>query len=164
MKHVINWKKGILSSRYRLYSGEEFLGELTNHSFKQNAVGVIKNKKYVFITKGLFKQETRIMDGDSNKVLGRITYNSMMSKADIELSERMVSWKYDNGWHSRWSLFDEKGTLLKFAGGSSKGSIEFENEDLLLILTGLYVTNYYQQAMIAILVAVFIPIWLSLFT
>ncbi len=50
---------------------------------------------------------------------------------------------------------------MKFTGGHNKGTIEYEEEDDLLVLSGLFVTNYYQQAMIAILVAVLIPIWVS---
>jgi len=52
---------------------------------------------------------------------------------------------------------------MKFAGGATKGTIECEEIDDLLVLTGLFVTNYYQQAMIAVIVAVFIPIWVTVF-
>jgi hypothetical protein len=77
---------------------------------------------------------------------------------------RTLYWKYDNRWQSKWSLFDDQGILMKFAGGSSKGTIECEEEDDLLLLTGMFVSIYYQQAMIVILVAAFIPIWLSQIT
>jgi len=164
MKTVLNWKKGTFSSTCRIFSGEELLGELKDNSFKQTANGIIRQKKYRFVTKGLFKQETQILDGESNQVIGNISYNSMMSKATIQFADRSVSWKYDNTWQTRWSLYDEQGIRMKFAGKYSKGTIEFDEEDDLLVLVGMFVTNYYQQAMIVILVAVFVPIYVTLFS
>lgn len=163
MKTILSWKRGAFSTTYQIYSGERSIGQLHNQSFKQTSQGRINKKRYAFKTKGVFKQETQILDGDSKKVLGNISYNSMMTKATIQLSDRTVFWKYDNGWQTKWRIFDDTHTLMKFAGKSTRGSIEYENADDLLVLTGLFVTNYYQQAMIAILVAVFIPIWVTLF-
>ncbi len=164
MKTLLNWKKGAFSSTCRIFSGERMLGELSEHAFKRTAYGHIRNKHYRFRTDGLFRQETRIIDGKNNQAIGTISYNSMMSKATIQFADRTVSWKYDNAWQTRWSLSDDQGILMKFAGGFSRGTIEYEKDDDLLVLTGMFVTNYYQQAMIAIFVAVFIPIWVTLFT
>jgi hypothetical protein len=163
MKTLLNWKKGAFSSACRIFSGEKKLGELSNYAFKRTAQGHIRNKQYRFQTEGLFRQETRIIDVKNNQVLGTISYNSMMSKATIQFADHTISWKYDNAWQTRWSLFDDQGILMKFAGGFSRGTIEYEKENDLLVLTGMFVTNYYQQAMIAIFVAVFIPIWVTLF-
>mgnify|MGYP000352320292 CR=1 FL=1 len=164
MKSLLSWKRGVFSSTCRIFSGEETIGELSNSTFKLTSHGVIRNKRYLFKTKGLFKQETQILDEVSDKVLGNITYNSWKSRATIQFTDRTVYWKYDNRWQSKWSLFDDQGILMKFAGGSSKGTIECEEDNDLLVLTGMFVTNYYQQAMIAVLVAVFIPIWLTQLT
>lgn len=164
MKSLLTWKKGTFSSTCQISSGEEIIGELANYTFKQTAEGVIRNKRYLFRTKGLFKQETQIIDGENDQIIANITYNSWKSRATIQLTDRTLYWKYDNAWQSKWSLFDDQGILMKFAGGSSKGTIECEEDNDLLVLTGMFVTNYYQQAMIAVLVAVFIPIWVTQFT
>lgn len=162
MKTVLHWKKGTFSTTYRIFSGEDIIGELASYTFKQTAEGVIRNKRYLFRTKGLFKQETQIIDGENDQVIANVTYSSMMSKATIQFKDRTVNWKYDTGWQTRWSLYSDEGALMKFrSGGMNKGNIEFVEEDDLLVLTGMFVTNYYQQAMIAIMVAVFIPIWVS---
>ena len=161
MKPTLSWKRGTFSSTCQIFSGDEIVGELANYTFKQTAEGLMRNKRYLFRTKGLFKQETQIIDGANDQVIANITYNSMMSKATIEFKDRTVSWKYDNTWQTKWSLYDKLGIYMKFTGGHNKGSIEYEEEDDLLVLTGMFVTNYYQQAMIAIMVAVFIPIWVS---
>jgi len=164
MRNILNWKRGAFSNTYHIFSGEEHLGELTDRTFRQISEGIIRQKKYQFRTKGLFKQETSIIDGDTHEPIGHITYNSMMTRATIQYAGQSLSWKYDNRRQSRWSICDDSGIRIKFAGRSARGSIEYENSDDLLVLTGLFVTNYYQQAMIAIFVAVFIPIWVSLFT
>ena len=164
MKNILNWKRGAFSTTYRIYSGEKQIGELSDRAFKQIVEGRIRKKKYQFRTKGLFKQETRIIDGDTHEHIGLITYNSMKTRATIQYSGQSLHWKYDNRWQSRWSISDDAGIRMKFAGKAARGSIAYENADDLLVLTGLFVTNYYQQAMIAILVAVFIPVWVSLFT
>ncbi len=161
MNSILNWKRGVFSTTCHIFSGEESIGYLKSSSFKQISEGGIREKKYQFRTKGLFKQETTIIDAEKGVEIGKISYNSMMSKATIRFADRSVSWKYDNGWQTKWSFYNDKGILMKFAGGSSKGSIEYDDQDDLLVLTGLFVTNYYQQAMIAIMVAVFIPIWIT---
>ena len=164
MKTNLSWKRGTFSTTYKIYSDEQAIGELQNFTFKQISHGSIHQKKYSFKTKGLFKQETQILDGESERPIGNITYGSMMTKATIQLSGRTINWKYDNGWQTRWSLFDDQGIHMKFVGRSTKGTIECEELDDLLVLTGLFVTNYYQQAMIAVFVAVFIPIYVTLFS
>jgi len=50
---------------------------------------------------------------------------------------------------------------LSFAGRMHKGSIDGDDPQDLHVLTGLFVTNYYTQVGIAVLVAVFIPMWVS---
>jgi hypothetical protein len=150
MKTLLNWKKGPFSSTYQIYSGEELIGELADKAFKKTSEGRIGQKHYKFRTKGVFKQETQIMDGENDLVIGTISYQSMKSKATIQLRDRVINWKYDNGRQTKWSLHDDQGTLMKFAGGFSKGSIECDEIDELLLLAGIFVTNYFQQAMIVI--------------
>ena len=161
MKNDLNWKKGAFSTTYQIFSGEEFVGELQDHIFKQTSDGTIHQKRYRFKTTGWFRQETRIIDRDSEREIGTITYNSWKSKATIQFTDRTIYWKYDNGLQTIWSLYDEKGTRMKFAGRFSKGTIECKEADALLVLTGMFVTNYFQQAMVVIFMAIFIPIWAS---
>jgi len=164
MKKTLNWKKKTFSSTYRIYSGDRQVGQLVENSLKQSAIGELNNKKYLFRTKGLMKQETEVIDIDSKSTIGKISYNTMMNKAEIQYPNRTVHWKYDNKWQTRWSLSDSGGMHMDFRGGLSKGSIECSDEDDLLVLTGLFVTNFYWQMTIVIMVAVFLPIWATLVT
>ena len=164
MKSSLHWKKKTFSSTYRIYSGDRQVGQLVENSLKQSAVGELNNSKYLFKTKGVFKQETEVIDIDSKTTIGKISYNAMMNKAEIQYPNRTVHWKYDNKWQTRWSLSDTRGIQMAFRGGLSKGSIECSDEDDLLVLTGLFVTNFYWQMTIVIMVAVFLPIWATLVT
>lgn len=161
MKNYFQWKKSLLSSTYSIYSNEQIIGRLESKTFSQSAIGELNGKEYTFKTKGLLNQNTEIIDTKENKVIGEITYNTWMTKATISVSNQSVNWKYDNMWNSKWSLFDQEGTEIKYAGSSTKGTIESNSDDALLLLCGLFVTNYYWQMSVAVIVAVFVPIYTS---
>ncbi len=161
MKTRLTWQKGAFSSTYKILSGGQQIGWLKDNAFKQTSDGEIGQKRYRFKTEGLFKQKTHIIDQETNEVIGNIKYNSWMTKATIRLSDREIYWKYDNGWQTKWSIFNDHGVQLRFAGRMTKGTIEYDDPEELLVLTGMFVTNYYQQVGIAVLVAVFIPIWVT---
>lgn len=161
MKTQLNWKKGAFSTTYNLFDRGRQIGYLHDFTFKQRSEGEIHGKKYLFKTRGFFKQHTEIIDLQTNVPVGSIHYNSWMNKAEIKLHNQSCHWKYDNGWQTRWSITDASGKQLRFAGGMTKGIVDGEDPEDLLVLTGLFVTNYYTQAGIAVLVAVFIPIWVS---
>lgn len=161
MKMQLYWKRGVFSPTYQILSDGQPIGHLHDNGFKRYSEGEIRQKKYRFHTEGLFKQHTKIIDQKSNEVIGSIQYNSWMSKAEIKIYGSSYHWKYDNAWQTKWSISDEKGVLLYFAGGMTKGSIEGNDPQDLHLLTGLFVTNYYTQVGIAVLVAVLIPMWAS---
>ena len=144
METILNWKKGIFKSSYKIYSGENFVGSLKENSWTNSAEGELNGKKYSFKTKGILKQETQIIDSDNN-IIGKITYNTWMTKAQIEIQNRIINWEYDNLWMSKWSLLSSEGIEIKYSGSSRKGVIESNTGDELILLSGLFVTNYYWQ-------------------
>ncbi|MCK3683360.1 hypothetical protein [Maribellus sp. YY47] len=78
------------------------------------------------------------------------------------MMDKSVNWKYDNVWNTKWSLFDHEGIEIKYAGSSTNGRIESNSDDALLLITGLFVTNYYWQVSVGIMLAIFLPIWLNI--
>ena len=159
MKTNLRWEKEIFSSTYSIYSGNRLIGKLKDKTFSQSADGELNGKEYIFMTKGLFKQHTEILDKAENKVIGEITYNTWMTKASLSFNNKKADWKYDNLWSSKWSIFDSEGIEIKYSGLSRKGQIESNSNDPLLLLSGLFVTNYYRHMTVIVLVAVFVPIW-----
>ena len=161
MKTFLNWKRGIFSNTYRIFSDNSQVGKLKEKAWTQSADGELNGKKYSFKTKGLFKQETQIIDSESGSLIGKITYNSWKTKARIEYSGKVVNWKYNNAWNTKWSLFNSEGIHIHYHGSSIKGNMESDNQNDMLALAGLYITNYYWEMSIPIIIAVFIPIWLT---
>jgi hypothetical protein len=164
MKTRLNWKKEIFTSTYSIYSNNQLIGKLKDKTFSQSASGELNGRKYIFRTKGLFKQHTEILDEAENRVIGEINYNTRMTKASLYINNKEASWKYDNMRNTKWRIFDTEGIEIKYTGTSRKGQIDANTDDELLLLCGLFVTNYYWQWTIIFLVAVFIPIWVSVLT
>jgi hypothetical protein len=161
MQTVIKWNKSFLSSTYNLFSNGEIIGQLKENVFSQTAYGDINGKKYIFRTKGFLKQHTEIIDANDGHHVGEIAYNSWMTKATLMTHNKSSFWRYDNVWNTRWRIFDSQGLEIKYAGNSSKGQIISNTDDPLLLLSGLFVTNYYWQTTVAVIIAISVPIWAS---
>lgn len=159
MQTKLRWKKKIFSNLYNIYSNGQQIGKLKDKTFSQTATGELNGKEYTFKTKGFFKQHTEIIDNLENKVIGEIKYNNWMTKATISVDNKTINWKYDNLWNTKWSIFNSEGIKIQYSGSSTSGQIDSNIDDALFLLSGLFVTNYYWQMTIAVLVAVFVPIW-----
>ena len=158
MKANLTWTKGIFSSLCQVYSNDILNGKLVDKPFSRTTKGIINGKEYHFRNSGFLKQTTEIVDSSNNKVVGGIEYNSWRSKATVSLNGRKYRWKYDNVWNTQWSLSDANGVSVKYNSSTTKGYIDTNTDDNLLIISGLFVKNYYlQAAFIVILVAVIIP-------
>jgi hypothetical protein len=145
-----------------MFSNGRQIGTLKDKTFSQTSICNIEGKEYIFKTKGFFKQNTEIIDSSINRTIGEITYSNWMTKATITIGDRILDWKYDNIWNTKWSVFDNKGTEIKYSGSSTKGVIESNSGDKLMMISGLFVTNYYWQLTIAFIVVILIPIWTNL--
>ena len=159
MQTKLSWKKNLLSNLYNIYSNDQHVGTLKEKTFSQTTNAELNGKKYIFQTRGFIKQYTEIIDPLENKVIGKITYNNWATKATISINYQLILWKYDNLWSTRWSIYNADGINIKYAGSSSKGQIDSNTDDALLLLTGLFVTNFYWQMSLAVVFIALIPIW-----
>ncbi len=158
MKNDLTWSKGLFASVYKIYANGKQLGNLTDKPFSRTTKGTFNGKEYLFRNSGFFKQYTEIVDCSDDKVIGGIEYNTWRSKAAVSVNGRRYTWKYDNLWNTQWGLSDSDRVSVRFSSSTTKGQIEANTNDGLLVLSGLYVKNYYlQAAFIVILVAVIIP-------
>jgi hypothetical protein len=162
MKSKLTWKCPWFKNTSEIYENGRLVGKLTESCFKQTAEGELHGKRYTFKTSGFLKQETVIIDNTTNSIIGKITYNSWKTRAEISYSDKMINLRYGNAWNTRWNLFDANGVHYSFKGSSSKGTVEFEELNEFLVLCGLYIANYYWQTSIAVLVAVFVPIFVTI--
>jgi hypothetical protein len=146
----INWKKGLFSSKYRLFDNNIEVGEFSQSAFSSTSLGKINEVKLRFKKKGLFSSETEITDLNSNQLIGNIKFNSWRNKAEIKISNKKYLWKYDNFWNSKWSISENGQQLINYKSSTTSGNIESSIENDLLMLSGLYVYNYYVMMMIII--------------
>jgi len=158
MQTKLIWKKNVFSDLYSIYSNGQQIGKLKDKTFSQSANGELNGKEYTFNTKGFFNQHTEIIDNSENKIIGEIVYNNWMTKATISIDNKTMNWKYDNMWNTKWSIFNSEGIKIQYSGSSTSGQIDSNSDDPVLLLSGLFVTNYYWQMTVAVLVAVFVPV------
>jgi len=160
MKTILNWKKGAFKSACQIYSDENrIIGVLHENNCSLSAEGELNGKKYLFKSKGFFNPVTQIIDVANNVVIGKITYNSWMTKARIEYDDSILNWRYDSCWASKWSIFGTTDILLHGRSSFCKGNIEFNRQNDLFVLTGLFISRYYFQMTWMIILIAMIPIW-----
>jgi hypothetical protein len=161
MKSILTWKKGIFKNTFEIYSSDSLIGTLKENSWKQTATGELNGTKISFRTKGFFTPETEISDSERNNPIGKITYNTWKTKATIEYNNKSAEWKYDNFLNTKWSLSNSEGVMLQYNGSFSKGEIEVFKQDEILLLAGLFITNYFWQISSMVILAVLLPLWIT---
>ena len=150
------WKKPFLSSTYTIYSGDKLVGKLRENSWTNSAEGELYGEKFSFKTNGIFNQITSILSQANNEVIGSITYNTFRTSAQILNQHQVLNWKNLNWGHSKWQLTENSASMINYSGSSFKGEIDSDTEDPLLILSGLFIANYFWQSLVAIFMVLFI--------
>jgi hypothetical protein len=143
MKTSLNWKKGFFKSTCEIFNFSMPAGILKPKFWSYSADGELNGKKYFFKSKGFFRQKTEIIDISKDIRAGEISYNVWRHKASIDISGKVVDFKFTNFWNTKWELSDSGGILLSFSGKSSKGTIESDGQNEILVLAGLYIAYYF---------------------
>lgn len=139
----LSWKKRLLGSKYSIYLNENLVGNLMDRTFSQSGDGEFRNRKYSFRTYGLLRQKTEIIDNETSEVIGNIIYNAWMNKAQLTINHEVLYWKYEDWLNTRWSISNDEGVQVKYFGSPTNGNIVSTIDDGILVLTGLFVTNFY---------------------
>jgi len=160
MKTILNWKKGLFKSIYEIYADKVLVGYLNEKTWTESSHGELHGERFNFRTKGFLKQKTLVFNNLNNNLLGKITYNSWMTKAKIEYSDKIYYWEFDNLLSSSWRLYNDEGLQVRYNRSLSEGRIEYDLENNFLVITGLYINNYYWQTTMVILMTVFLPLGL----
>ena len=155
----LNWKKGLFLNKYNIFNHDKLLGSLIDHSYNLSGLGELGNKKYSFKTNGIFNQTTQIIDSTTNENIGSIKYNLWMNKAELTINHEILYWKYDDWLNTKWSIYNSEGVQIRYSGSPTGGKIVSTVNDDILILTGLFVTNYYWILYMIIILVAIIPIW-----
>ena len=160
MPNKLKLKKGFFKSTTEIFSGERLAGHLKNNDWKNIVKGELNLKQFVFKNKGFLKPVTQIIDIINDKKIGEISYSTWKSKANISLMDKTYTWKYISFLSTKWSISNPDGSEINFNGSSSNGEIEVNSENNIepLVLSGIYISNYYMQVIFISLIAVFVSV------
>lgn len=156
MKIIYNWKNNALSNTYKLFQDSREIGHIKISATARNAKGAINGNEFEFNTKGTFNQYTEVTASKDNKLIGKIQYDNWTSKAEVLTDNKALNWKYDNTWNSKWSLFGTESMIIYTLDSSTKGQIESNTEDALLLLCGFFIKNHFWQRTLTSLMVVLI--------
>lgn len=136
---------------------------MRSHGLSRHMVNYME-KNSTLKSKGFLIRRPRYLIMRLTHPLEKITYNSLMTKAKIECSDKVYFWKFDNSLSTKWRLYNAEGSLISYSCSLTKGGIEYDLQNNLLVLTGLYIKNIYWQFTVVFLISVFLPLWLIIFS
>jgi hypothetical protein len=163
MKTILNWKNELFTGTCRIYSEDILIGYLIDKSWSQYAEGELNGEKYLFKTKGFFNRETQIYKVENDMPIGKITFNTWMRKAKVEYSGEVYSWSFINVFSTKWILQNDDGFLVCYNSSFSRGTIESDIQNSLLVLTGVFIRNYLSKTSVAFVTSVFLPFCIIIF-
>jgi hypothetical protein len=145
METQYKWKTKLFRNNFEIFKYDEIAGELKRGGWKRKWTGELNGKKVLFEIKGFFDKDFLISNLDDESLIGKIIFNTWRTKATITIHEKDYFWQYDNFFHSKWSISNDNGNLIKYESHFKNGDINSYTDDSLLILTGLFIRDYLQQ-------------------
>jgi hypothetical protein len=145
MEPQLKWKKKLFSNKFEIFQSEMPVGELKNKSWTRTSIGELNSRKYMFSSKGFFKQEAEITDINNNNVIGKISFSSWRSKAIITYNNQEYTWQSENLFGNKWSISQGDEAIVRFHKYNFSGDIEFYKMDEFMILTGLFIRNFFWE-------------------
>ena len=101
---------------------------------------------------------TYLIKNDKNEIIGVINYESWQTKATIHMtSGEVFGWSFTNSWLSNWSITDFKQKNIFYKSKSGTGVIESTASDEIMLLTGIFIREFYARILIVCLMIFLIP-------
>jgi len=148
----LSWKKGMFSSTYKLFSGEQEAGYLKERTWSRKADGVLNGTKVTFRKKGVFSSKAEIIDPETEETLGQIEMSTWRNKASIILGEKTLKWRFSNNWNTKWELLENGNPIVKYKSRTFSGEAESQIQNELMLLTGLFIFNHFTQIMLTVVI------------
>ncbi|MEN6454349.1 MAG: hypothetical protein ABFD10_08815 [Prolixibacteraceae bacterium] len=145
----LTWKRGFFSNTYHLFLNGRPVGQLTGKTFLQSSPAEINEKRYTFKTTGFFRQHTTITDNSVNQVIGEIDYKNIFSRASVAIGDQKAEWRFANIFNSKWTISNSQGGQISYSGSCNRGKIDSMISNEPLLLSGLFIANYYWDITIA---------------
>ena len=153
--HII-WKKKWFGNVHEIYKEGTHVGNLTSKTFTYSSYATYNKHRIKFQTNGFLKQETDIINEDTNEIIGTITYNTLKSKGFINFENEHLEWRSIVWTNSRWEILRGNKIIIKSTNRMLDGSIIATDDDPINILIGLYISEFFNRSNIIALMAIFI--------
>lgn len=135
---LLSWKKDVIAIGYDLFMDETLVGEIRNEQLSSNSYVKINGKKYFFESEGLSHKTINVIDMNNRKQIGKIVFNFWGTKASIALFDKEFTWKSDNIFYRKWSIYSASNTPVIRSKLYKGDSHEVNNEvDELLLFCGI---------------------------
>jgi len=153
------WHKGFFDSNYQIFKDGNISYSLIFDTWQNTAKGIGLQNTYLFKTLSILDTKTQLID-NKGEVLGTITINILQTKAVITLTNGEIFYfEFKGTWFNAWTITDLKQKQIFYQSNSTSGEITSNNEDELMLLSGLFIKEFYTRIFIAFLLfIVFIPI------
>lgn len=144
MSVSIEWKKELLTNSYELFNDSKPIGEVKNKPVSRTALAAYSGQKYLFETKGIFRQKTRVIDMQDREEIGIIRYNTWQYHAGIYILGEQFRWEFKTKEHKEWGIYEALGKEIMFFDSIKGGIITINNDvEKMLLLSGLFIINKY---------------------
>ena len=134
MRKSLKWKSKLFSGKYEIEEEEKEVGTLKGDFLSTTSNGELFDTNVIFKSKGFIKQYIEIIKEGTDEVIGVVTFNNFMTKAKITINGTSYSWKYTNVWNTKWSVYVENEVNIEYTKKNTKGILESNINDALLIL------------------------------
>lgn len=156
MEQTLSWRKGLFDSNYQVFGNALLKFSINFSSFKNSAIATTQKEIYLLKSEGYSNPETKILN-NKNEVLAVIHYDWLSFKAKIVFtSGETFDWSFQNSWASRWILNNQKEKQVIYNSSTSNGLIHSNTDDDLLILSGLFIREYYTRILFIFLILVLV--------
>lgn len=154
MEQVLNWRKGLFDSNYQVFSDFTLKFSLNFISLKNSAVATTQSGIYFFTSEGYSSPETKITNS-KNETLAIIKYDWLKFKASIFFpAGEPIDWTFQNSWLSRWSLNNHNDKQIIYNSSTNSGLIHTNVDDDILPAAGLFIREYYNRLIYALILFV----------
>jgi hypothetical protein len=150
METHFTWRTKLFSRKFDIYENDRQAGYLEKEWWSRRSGGEINGFKIMFATKGFFKQTTRIINVQDEYELGYVEFNFWKFLATIHLNERDFYFRFNNFFNTSWSVGDINEVLINYHSKCLKGTIDSYSDNSVLIITGLYIRNFFRQRQAAV--------------
>ncbi len=139
MNRKIQWQKGLFSNTYKIFQDQHSLGTLDCKSLSYSAKANLSEGSYSFNSSGVASIRTQIIDLENQKVVGEITFGSLLNDAKIKINGVSFNLTADNIWQTRWTLTNtKKEPVFQYNNSTTSGQVISTSNQYLLLLSGLY--------------------------